>query len=341
MIMQFTLLFHTVMMYSSTNNDIIYEVVYKDDKKSMNIVEEVSEKNLAYGTNCPVTYFTDDGLELEGKVLLSEPSPDDPSKFVYTILIFMEGDRVRYEMGIKDEHVKYRKVMGNIKSANVVEQDVPPIIADQKESQTETILATASEAPSEKEKETVPSSITCKSAISSDKSSKDGTEGSSKQLHNTPSVTSQNKKNLHVDTTHKDANAGHNQGSNRSTSYSHSSPSESRGASNHESFCLTTPAWLQRNSEVQRDLFCKWQPFVSRLHCSKYHSFILNFCLGSLSCWFQTRQGTEENSIKYCRRNKHKNWSCITQPRAKILQYQQSCCSTDCHQCYRQAPYSF
>lgn len=262
--MQFTLLFHTVMMYSSTNNDIIYEVVYKDDKKNMNIVEEVSEKNLAYGTNCPVTYFTDDGLELEGKVLLSEPSPDDPSKFVYTILIFMEGDRARYEMDIKDEYIKYRKVMGNTKSASVVEPDVPPIISDQKENQTETILATASEAPSEKEKETVPSSITCKSSINSDKSSKDGTAGSSKQLHNTQSVTSKNKKNLHVDTTQK---ARHNQDSNRSThSYSHSSPSESRGASNHESFCLATPSWLQRNSEVQRDLFCKWQPFVSRLH---------------------------------------------------------------------------
>lgn len=71
---------------------MVYEVVYKADDGESVITEEVSEKDLAYGANCPVTIeYPGDGSTVNGTVLLGRPSSKETSRFVYTVMVMM-GD---------------------------------------------------------------------------------------------------------------------------------------------------------------------------------------------------------------------------------------------------------
>jgi len=124
---------------------MVYKVVYKDDTQNINIVDEVGEKELAYGASCPVC-IVDEGVEeedkgeekkedeegatpkniIEGTVLYAEPSPNEPGKVVYTIMIHgeEEGTQSRYETSIKAERVKYRKVVNeNVIEASINKED--------------------------------------------------------------------------------------------------------------------------------------------------------------------------------------------------------------------------
>jgi len=118
--------------------NMVYKVVYKDDTNNNSIVDEVGEKELAYGASCPVHIVADSDAAAEevdeeekkeddsdkdkgggpknsqeGTVLYAEPSPNEPGKVVYTIMIHGEEGETqsRYETGIKAERVKYRKVV--------------------------------------------------------------------------------------------------------------------------------------------------------------------------------------------------------------------------------------
>lgn len=68
--------------------DLVYGIMYKDNEGGITITDEVSENQLAYAAGCPVTIdLTGDGLKIEGNILLSEQSPSDHTKFLYTALI--------------------------------------------------------------------------------------------------------------------------------------------------------------------------------------------------------------------------------------------------------------
>ena len=120
---------------------MVYKVVYKDDTQNISIVDEVGEKELAYGASCPVYIVADSDSAAEevdeeekkedeegaptknsqeGTVLYAEPSSNEPGKVVYTIMMHGEEGQSRYETGIKAERVKYRKVVNE----NVIEASI-------------------------------------------------------------------------------------------------------------------------------------------------------------------------------------------------------------------------
>ena len=43
-------------------------------------------------------------------MLLCEPSPSDPSTFLYTVMVMVDDFQARYEDGIDAKRIKYRKV---------------------------------------------------------------------------------------------------------------------------------------------------------------------------------------------------------------------------------------
>ncbi|KAL7551126.1 hypothetical protein ACHAWF_014323 [Thalassiosira exigua] len=91
---------------------MIYEVVYRG--QGTKIVEEVSERELAYAAGCPVTVATESDSDggksaVEGTVLLCEPSPSDPKETIYTVMFSAGEERSRFERGIESSRVKYRK----------------------------------------------------------------------------------------------------------------------------------------------------------------------------------------------------------------------------------------
>eukprot|EP00580_Thalassiosira_gravida_P021337 CAMPEP_0201677892 /NCGR_PEP_ID=MMETSP0494-20130426/45045_1 /ASSEMBLY_ACC=CAM_ASM_000839 /TAXON_ID=420259 /ORGANISM="Thalassiosira gravida, Strain GMp14c1" /LENGTH=555 /DNA_ID=CAMNT_0048160945 /DNA_START=209 /DNA_END=1872 /DNA_ORIENTATION=+ len=122
---------------------MVYEVVYKnddaggdaggdagsDEKGTRTIItEEVSERNLAYAANCPVTIHTtidaanekDSNRSNDGTILLCEPSSTNPGKFCYTIMIESSSSAdddgsssqaTYFESGIHGERIQYRKVV--------------------------------------------------------------------------------------------------------------------------------------------------------------------------------------------------------------------------------------
>jgi len=96
-----------------SNNKLFYEVTYVDESRSINITEEVEDGTLGFGATCPVTILPDNSATdpLEGEIVLCTPSTADPNGFVYTAMIFLDGtSKVRYEGGIEEKRVVYRKV---------------------------------------------------------------------------------------------------------------------------------------------------------------------------------------------------------------------------------------
>ena len=84
--------------------DMIYNIIYKNDTNNdanTIIIDEVAEKELYYGSSCPVTIAAEEedgngngnssSEEEEGTVLYCEQSKTDPSKIVYTVMIYNEG----------------------------------------------------------------------------------------------------------------------------------------------------------------------------------------------------------------------------------------------------------
>jgi len=121
--------------------------VYKDEK---DIVEEVTQDKLGYAAGCQVTIASDkeNGSDVEGTVLLCEPSP---TGLIYTIQTSVEGFQANYEAGVDAKRVKYRK------EKSVSNDNKGDGIAEEKDTAKSAVSA-------------VPLSITCDS-----NNSKDGT----------------------------------------------------------------------------------------------------------------------------------------------------------------------
>ena len=115
--------------------EMLYKVVYKQNDNDKVIEDEVSDKELAFGSNCPVFISAaeeendennnnpsetkkNSGQE-EGTVLYCEQSPIG---FVYTVMIFMEGSKARYEEGVMADRIKYRTVNVNTDEATKEEK---------------------------------------------------------------------------------------------------------------------------------------------------------------------------------------------------------------------------
>lgn len=235
--------------------DMVYEVVYKDDEKGA-IVEEVSEQSLAYGSSCPVTVVSSDSNEDrscdEGTILLSEPSSVDPGKFVYTVMIMMEGSHARFERGVSALRIKYRTVKRNLVNADIAETAATSSTAENKPSSINndpptTQISGSASAARQFEGE-VPSSITCDSVAKS-------VCGSSKRKHMDTALQVDTRAPINDDANYK-------QDSKRSLSnYSHRGDVAScpRGMGKNENdtqmMLLKTPHWLQRDAQTQRELF--------------------------------------------------------------------------------------
>jgi len=95
------------------SSQLVYEVTYSDGNENI-ITEVVEDKQLGFGSTCPVTITSsqsDNGnVSLEGEIVLCTPSPTNSSKFVYSAMIILDGSRIRYENGIEEERIKYRQL---------------------------------------------------------------------------------------------------------------------------------------------------------------------------------------------------------------------------------------
>ena len=112
-ILKYTIINHFVkgvvqsVSFNIFTKDLMYKIVYKDEK---DIVEEVTQDKLAYAAGCQVTIASDkeDGSDVDGTVLLCEPSP---TGLVYTVMTTpVEGFQANYEAGVDAKRVKYRRV---------------------------------------------------------------------------------------------------------------------------------------------------------------------------------------------------------------------------------------
>lgn len=119
------------------SSQLVYEVTYSDDNENT-ITEVVEDKQLGFGATCPVEISSscsdDSNVSLEGEIVLCTPSPTNSSKFVYSAMIFLDGSRIRYENGIEEERVKFRKLnkadVGKSKD-NQTRQKVPTVASKQ------------------------------------------------------------------------------------------------------------------------------------------------------------------------------------------------------------------
>jgi len=256
--------------FNYASRAIIYEVIYKDDCPSRkDIIEEVSEDQLAYGSNCPVIIEANEGRPVsEGTVLFCEPSSMDPGKFIYTVVIFMEGSEARYEGGIDAERIKYRKVntvnakiatnkaenAAAAESVNVSKKQ--PSATNNSNGRHSAKITASAPAVHNPDGEAVPSSITCNSADKSKR--KEG--GSDSSNRRSISDSTANKK-MRVDTSSLANNDDAcKEGNLRSTvSYSNDSVGGSKdnahGTNHGTRMDMSVPLWLQRNRKSQEDLF--------------------------------------------------------------------------------------
>mmetsp|Transcript_14836 Transcript_14836/g.21058 ORF Transcript_14836/g.21058 Transcript_14836/m.21058 type:complete len:455 (-) Transcript_14836:10-1374(-) len=119
------------------SSQLVYEVTYSDDNENV-ITDVVEDKQIGFGATCPVEISSsqsdDDNVSLEGEIVLCTPSPTNSSKFVYSAMIFLDGSRIRYENGIEEERVKYRKlnnVDGDENNDNQTGQEEPTVVSKQ------------------------------------------------------------------------------------------------------------------------------------------------------------------------------------------------------------------
>jgi len=237
-------------LIADSDKDLVYEVVYKDGNgQEGKIVDEVIETNLGYAANCPVTVTNnDDGSEVEGTVLLCEPSPSDPSTFLYTVMVMVDDFQARYEDGIDAKRIKHRKVKSDATNDERSKPAAVSVANDQKEG----LLTTNNPAASGCKLDSVgavPLSITCDSFAE-----KDNTLPKPDLASPLTATTATSKgRGLQVDTAQ--TNRSSKSESCRSlNNFSHASDS-SRGMNG---FAIEIPQWLQRDRLSQRNLFCKF-----------------------------------------------------------------------------------
>lgn len=237
------------------------------------IVEEVSENELAYGAQCPVAVEGEDGSTENGTVLLCNPSSSDPRKIVYVIMVMVEGIG-RYEEGVDAGRVRYRRSGAQVAVAPVSASD-GPILSGQKVKPTESkdlekSLAKKSAAKAAEvtpEKELVPTSMAFDEESCEDNSLGKATAGSEAcpGPNNVSPPAACLTKN-HALSAHS---GSHNTSRGQCNQYCYCSADsfsrdvvgssrEERMGHNESSFEMKIPAWLQKNREAQRNLFCKW-----------------------------------------------------------------------------------
>ena len=243
--------------------NVVYKVVYKDDCNNITIEEEVSEEELAYGNGCPVSIIDlsdgnvvdgekdEEGAQKEkdganknssdGTVLYSEPSPTDPGKVVYTIMIKGEGSQARYESNVKAERVKYRKVI------NVIE--TPKKEVKNKEADRISPLTLQTEA------EEVPTSITLKSKEDGEIDTPSNNKRKKQSLGGDGSRSNNGQRRSEgvggsIVSSIGGGSSSHRQGT-QSNRYSHSY-GEGGG---EERIVMELPVWLQRDRQSQRNIF--------------------------------------------------------------------------------------
>ena len=207
----------------------MYKIVYKDEKDIKDIVEEVTQDKLGYAAGCKVIVASDneDGSDVDGKVLLCEPSS---TGLVYTIQTSVEGFQANYEAGVDAKRVKYRKV----KSTDIITDDNKGDGVAAKEKDT------AKSVPA------VPLSITCDS-----NNSKDGTTLSASTTPTSKRASQPQHVNTNTRTT-----GGYNEPHSRRSITSTSSASKT---ANHDNrIVLNIPIWLQKDFKSQRSLFCEY-----------------------------------------------------------------------------------
>ena len=196
--------------------DLVYEVVYKDDKRGDEVVELVSEMELAYAANCPVTITRQDGSEVDGIVLLPKQSSTHCRTFVYTVMISVDGSSQAQNVdGIDSKHIKYRQTDEELYESDIVTQ--------KNEKSVELSLSSKSNDDQE-----VPLSITCHDAAVAASSITSETE-------------SKGCKRVHADIDSDSLTV-----SSRTVSTTRVEPRERQ---------ITVPEWLQRDSNSQRVLF--------------------------------------------------------------------------------------
>ena len=248
-----------MMFMMSSTKTLSYEVVFVDNSHPKGkIAEEVPEHNLAYGAKCPVTF---DSKE-KGIVLLPERSPSHSGKFLYTVMIFMEGSLARYEIGIDAQRIKYRKVakevsahddaaavVGALTEKQSLEKSGHPPIANTPSSAS---VVPAGEV-------TVPLSIACDS-FTENSASEGGANGKRKRDHRDieSPLTITPMKSHRADIARSIDNSLYKQDSLRSiNSGSQDSGTNNSAYSNNLEIVMTLPEWIQRDHQSQQNLFCK------------------------------------------------------------------------------------
>ena len=228
----------------------MYEVVYKDgNDQEGKIVDEVIENKLGYAANCPITITNnDDGSEVEGTVLLCEPSPSDPSTFLYTVMVMVDDFQARYEEKVDAKHIKFRKVKSDAINDERKKPTAVSVANDQNNDASGKQIA-ALEVHTGDGTAPVPLSITCDSFAE-----KDNTLPKPDLASPLTATTATSKgRGLQVDTAQ--TNRSSKSESCRSlNNFSHASDS-SRGM---DGFAIEIPKWLQRDRLSQRNLFCKF-----------------------------------------------------------------------------------
>mmetsp|Transcript_3832 Transcript_3832/g.7182 ORF Transcript_3832/g.7182 Transcript_3832/m.7182 type:complete len:560 (+) Transcript_3832:185-1864(+) len=285
------------------SRSIVYEVVYRDDDN--HIAEEVMEDQLAYGSNCPVSIVDSvvdkNGVEIGagegdtgdkgqgllarnskgGTVLFCKPSTTNPGKFVYAVMIFIEGtSEARYEFDIDATRIKYRNVVAadpkivSTTQSNASNADAKVVVKEQKSS-----VHGSSEGPHHSAKKShsapilagsdrgeaaaaVPSSITCSSNATKNKHNAQG-EGSSycsssdkkrkvcppdddkasKKMQLEPSIRSEMDSKTIPNVT------------NENGSITRSLMSLDDDHNNRTRLHISVPMWLQRDRRSQEDLY--------------------------------------------------------------------------------------
>lgn len=210
--------------FNIVTKDLMYKIVYKDYEKD--IVEEVTQDKLGYAAGCKVIVASDkDGSDVEGKVLLCEPSSIG---LVYTIQTSVEGFQANYEAGVEAKRVKFRKA----KTVDTTTDDNKGDGVAAKEKDT------AKSVPA------VPLSITCDS-----NNSKDGTTLSASTTPTSKRASQPQHVNTNTRTT-----GGYNatQDSRRSIT---STSSASRKENHQTKIVINIPLWLQNDPESKKSLF--------------------------------------------------------------------------------------
>ena len=144
--------------------------MHKDDQNAR-VVDKLTETELAYAANCPVTITQEDGSEVDGKVLLPKASTSHFKTILYTVMMPVDGSsQAQYVDGIDAKQIKYRKVdesdqkiTCDVLPNKSVEQ--PKEITPTSNTQSTSTAMDLDQVHVETKKEEVPSSILCGDSV--------------------------------------------------------------------------------------------------------------------------------------------------------------------------------